>query len=161
MGTFTFQYFKDHGKGKLARVETSETRIPLNIFAEKGSDFDLAAGEVCEIQVCGVGSGFSFFDSEEAFKAKNGNFATMSMIPIGTFPSDENDANGEESCHILFSGMVLHSQFDPDAPEPNARLFVQTLDMMIIVGTNLDKPVEPLSIVSGVAWIYGDVKRKA
>ena len=158
MDEFTFRFFKAQEQGMMARVETSGSNVGLNVFAEAESDFDLTNGELCAIQVIGVGSDISFYATEKEFSEKNGNFSTTSLIPIGTFSPDD-----KESCHIWFSGILQDCSFLPNTPKeiPNAQLIVKTLDMTLTVATALDKPPEPHGIVSGVVWIYGNVKRKA
>ena len=84
MSEFTFCYFTDHEDGKMARVETAGSGIPVNIFIDNAADLsDLKKGP-CSIDVRGVGNGVRVFASEEAYRAAGGGMATVSMIPMGT-----------------------------------------------------------------------------
>ena len=159
---FIFKYFKDHEAGKLARLETSDMNVPVNLFAEENTDFDLQEDEPCTVQVFSVGSNLEVFADEAAYKEKETHFAPISMIPIGLFPPQEDTHDWEESCHILFSGKVLASHPIENAQpnRPNTELVVETLDMTLYIGTIMDQPAEPGNFVRGVVWIYGDIKRE-
>lgn len=55
MINFKFCYFVDYEDGKLAHLETCESEIPVNIYAEPDSDFDLQENDVCCVDIFGVG----------------------------------------------------------------------------------------------------------
>ena len=49
----------DYDNGKIAHMQTTvDLEIPVNIFADDGSDFALAEGTICDIEVWGYGIGF-------------------------------------------------------------------------------------------------------
>ena len=150
-----FRYYMDYRDSKIARMET-ESGIPLNIFADDGSDRTLSDGTECDLQVFGMGNGIRVFSSEEEYSAEETQFAPISMIPSGTFPSE----NGEESPHIIFSGKAANVEYDPNADQnqPNYCITIDTYDLSFCLFVKYEGQIEKGNIVSGEAWLYTDIK---
>ncbi len=160
MSKMQFCYFMDYEDGKMARMETAENEIPVNIFIDNAADYADAGEGPCEIQICGVGSDIEIYATEEEFEAAHPRLADISMIPAGTFSVNSDDENFEESPHILFSGRVLDVERNPEAEAdgPNCFILVETLEMEVSLYLRCDGPVEPGYIVYGVAWLFGDLQ---
>ena len=160
MSTLTFVCFMDYKDGKMARMETTEDmEIPVNIFIDNASEFeDLQRETPCSIDIYGVGSNIEVFPSEEAYEASGLQMAPISMIPMGTFPVND-DPDFMESPHILCSGMVTEVEnMPPSNPgDPNYCLTIETLEFEFHLYALLDKPVAAGYIIHGVAWLFGDI----
>ena len=161
MNEFVFRFFTECEDGLMARLETAESGIPVNVFAEDGTDFDLQEGESCTVELYGVGSQVDVYPSEEALDADGCRMAVPSMIPMGTFPPKDSEEDFEESAHIVFVGTVLEVDTDPEADEnhPNYCMTVETLEMTINLYLRHEGPIEVGSILHGVAWLFGPVTR--
>ena len=161
MNEFVFRYFADCEDGEMARLETAESGIPINIFAEDGTDFDLQDGECCKVELYGIGSQVDVYSTAEAMYATGSRMAVPSMIPMGTFPPKDTAEDFEESAHILFVGKVLAVNTDPEADEnqPNYCLTVETLEMTLQLYLRHEGLIEVGSILHGVAWLFGPVTR--
>ncbi len=161
MSKFVFRYFADCEDGQMARLETAESGIPVNIFAEDGTDFDLQDGECCKVELYGIGSQVDVYSTAEAMYAAGSKMTVPSMIPMGTFPPKDAGEPFEESAHILFVGTVLEVDTDPEANEnqPNYCLKVETLEMTLQLYLRHEGLIEVGSILHGVAWLFGPVTR--
>ncbi len=163
MSQFKFCYYQDHEDGKMARVETAgdeyESGIPVNIFIDNAEEhLDMEEG-LCSIEVCGVGSDFTVYPDEASYEAAGTNFASVSMIPMGTFAPPSEERGSGESPHIMYSGRVMEVERAPacQAPEPNIRIGIETLGLCFDLFTRYDGPVEPGNNISGVAWLFGNI----
>ena len=161
MTDFKFFYFTEYEDGKLAHLETCESEIPVNIYADPDSDFSLKENDICSVDIIGVGSEIKYYENEEEFVKADTGLDVLSMIPIGTFALDE-DENFEESPHIIFTGKIIAVDADHTAKsdEPNCFVTVETLDMTVTVVFNSDENISVGGILKGVAWLYGDILRK-
>ena len=161
MNEFVFRYFADCEDGQMARLETAGSGIPVNVFAEDGTDFDLQDGESCCVDLCGIGSQVDVYSTEEALDASGCRMAVPSMIPMGTFPPKGTEDDFEESAHILFVGKVLEVDTDPEANEnqPNYCLKVETLEMTLLLYLRYEGPIKTGCILHGVAWLFGPITR--
>ncbi len=162
MNEFVFRYFADCEDGEMARLETAEFGIPVNVFAEDGTDFDLLDGEACKAELFGVGSrDTEIYPNEVAFEKSGSNMAVPSMIPAGTFPANDEAEDFEESPWIIYVGTVKEVDTDPEANEnqPNYCLTVETLEMTLQLYLHYDGPIEPGYILHGTAWLFGPVTR--
>ena len=163
MSQFKFYYYMDCEDGKMARVETTEDlEIPVNIFIDNADESKAVKGDLCSIDVCGIGSNIEIFASEETYESVDSKLkmAIPSMIPIGTFPADPDDKMFEESPHILFTGRVVDVEWDSEAEsdEPNCCILVETLEFTFNLFLRYDAPIEKGYIVHGIAWLFGDMK---
>jgi hypothetical protein len=161
MSDFTFCRFTDYEDGKMARLETIESEIPLNLFAEPDSDFTIKENELCIVNIYGIGSNVKVYNDEETYKSSGSKMASVSMIPIGTFPINPDDEDFQESPHIMFTGKVTAVEFDSDAreDEPNYFVSVKTLEMDANIFLLYEGVIKVGEIISGIAWLYGDVKK--
>ena len=159
-----FDGYTDYEEGKLARVETMESEIPVNIHAEDDSDFEMESGEICTVDIYAVGNQISVYPSEEAYGKSDNYMAAISMIPMGTFPANPEDKNFKQSAHILYTGKVLsvekYSQ-QKDKNEPDYLLSIQTYEMEFQLYTYYDGLIENGYIIHGIAWLFGNILRAA
>ncbi len=161
--SFRFKAFLDYEDGRLARVETTgDFEVPMNISCEENTDLSLAEGDLCEAEVMGAGSNIVLYRDEEAFEKANPLFAMPSVIPAGVFPPDNNTDSFQQEPVILFSGTVRNviKNPDPQPDEPNYFLEVETLEMDLSLYILYDGDIEKGSIISGEAWIFGDIKKQ-
>ena len=164
MTKFTFFYFTDYEDGKMARLGTvGDWEIPVNIFIDNAAELEGITEGPCSVDVCGVGSDVEIFASEEEYRASGSGMDVLSMIPIGTFPADEEDKDFEESPHILFTGKVRAVEWNPAAEEeaPNGCLWVETLGLELKLYVRYEGAVEPGYLVHGVAWLFGDMVQES
>jgi len=140
-------------------METCETDIPVNIYAEPGSDFDMDEGDICTVDICGVCYDLEVFQDEDAYYATGTQFAAVSMIPLGVFSSEGNA--DEESAHIMFSGKVIETEKDPKAgpEEINYCLKAESLEMEINLFTCFDGEIKAGNVIHGTAWIFGEIHK--
>ena len=141
-------------------METCGSDIPVNIYAEPESDQDLAEGDICAADICGVCYDLEVYPDEDAYYASDTPFAAMSMVPVGVFsPGGSAD---EESAHIMFSGKVLEAEKDLKAGEGeiNYCLRTESLEMEINVFTHFDGEIKTGSIIHGTAWIFAEIHKE-
>ena len=175
-----FVRYVDGEEGKMAQMETLETRVPVNIHLEEGSDFDLEEDTLCSVDLSADRTDLSFYDDEEAFNNAKTGMAPQSMIPCGTF-SLHDDPDFQPSPFIFFAGKIPIMQYrekvrNPD--EPNFRFFVESFELNFWLYCNLpsdlkttDEEGDEVSkdkdnsvslqngmIAEGTAWLYGTVK---
>ncbi|MBQ5310733.1 MAG: hypothetical protein ILP19_01660 [Oscillospiraceae bacterium] len=155
-------YDEGREKGKLARLSTADSEIPVNIYAEPDSDFGLCDGDMCNIEIYGVASDLDVYTDEDAYLKAETNLAPVSMIPMGTFPLDDDD-DFAENPRIIFTGKVIYVENYPDADvsEPNYCVVVETLEMNVILICRYDQEINKDNIVYGVAWLYGTISSVA
>lgn len=177
-----FVRYVDGEEGKMAQMETLETRVPVNIHLEDDSDFDLKEGTLCKVYLSADGSDLSFYDDEDSFKNTGIGMASQSMIPAGTFSLEPNASDFQPSPFIIFAGKVPVFQFSEGAnnpDEPNFRFFVQSFELNFWLYYRLPSKFKELNaeeyevckkedgsginlqngmIVYGLAWLYGTVK---
>lgn len=111
--------------------------IPLNICIDNMHEVEIQPDEVQSITIHSISREIEVYPTEEMYEKSVGAWAPISLIPIGTFPADDEDEEWEASAHILFSGKVLEVDYNSDAePErPNYALLIETVDMMFILHT--------------------------
>ncbi len=160
---FRFRCFIDCEEGKIAQVETTgDMEVPMNILCDENTDFSLAGGDLCEIDVCGVANGVELFKNEDEYYATGSMFAVPSIIPSGSFPSDGNAESGPGQVPvIMFTGTIraVEKNPEPKPDEPGYRLEVETLEMSMSLYLNYDGELKEGSVISGEAWLFGDVVR--
>lgn len=160
---FRFREFLRDEDGRLVRLETVESAIPVNVFADDGSDFDLREGELCSAELIGDAYELKVYKDEAAFRASGTAFAPESMVPCGTFPPNDDVKDFRQSPRVVFSGSVVDAIADPAAAsdEPNCYVTVKTCEMTVTVVARYDGEISPGCVLRGVAWLYGDIRRKA
>jgi hypothetical protein len=159
---FIFNTFLEYEEGTIAQVGTTgDFEVPMNIFCEAGTDFDLKEGERCEAEVMGAGSGIEIFEDAEAYEKTGTMFGLPSLIPSGTFPAEGGAESFQQSPTIIFTGTVLDVVKNPDPGEddPNYCLEVETLEMTMSLYVRYDGEIKKGNVVNGEAWIFGDIKR--
>ena len=84
--------------------------------------------------------------------------AVQSMIPTGTFHPFSENSQPEPT--ILYSGIVKSVDIDKEAAEdrPNYLLEIETYGMTFSLYVRHEGEIQAGDIVSGSAWIYGDLK---
>ncbi len=160
MTRMKFNGYRDYENGKMAICETvGSDEIPVNIFIDNAEEYAGFENGLCLIDVCGVGSNYDVFPSEEAYLASEHKMAPISMIPMGTFPLHEEDEDFEPSPHILFSGKVLDVDWNEDAePEgANCCLLIETLGLTFHLYTRCGSDIAEGYYIHGVAWLFGRI----
>ena len=155
--------YMEYEEGQLARVETLESGIPVNIHAEDDSDFTLHEGENCEVDICAVGSHFELYRTEAEYKAAGKRMAAMSMIPSGTFPANPDDAGFRQSADIIYTGKILNvmkaQEETAEENGPNYCLEIQTYELRFYLYVWYDGTIECGSLISGTAWLFGTLRK--
>ena len=160
MNKFYFNGFEDYEDGKMARlITTGEYEIPINVFIDNANDYEDMGHGFCTIDVSAMGSSIEIYKDEEDYRSAGTCMDIISMIPVGTFPLDDDDEDFEESPHILFSGKVIEAEANPDADEdePDYCLCIETLGFEMNLFVKSDEEIENGNIVHGVAWLFGDI----
>ncbi len=163
MTKLNFLCFMDCEDGKIARVETTDGEnagIPVNIFIDNADKYENAQEGPCAIEIYGVGSDIQIFSSEEDYYKIEGNgMVPVSMIPMGTFPVNDQSEDFEQSPYILFSGKALDVKWDPSAKpnEVNCNIAVETFGFTFTLCLHYEGKVGVGNIVRGVAWLFGDM----
>ncbi len=160
MTKLRYLWQKEYEDSRLFRMETCGSDIPVNIYAEPGSDPDLKEGDICTADICGVCYDLEIYPDEDAYYASKTPFAAISMVPVGVFSSEGNA--DKESAHIIFSGKVFEAEKDPKAGEGeiNYCLRTESLEMEINVFTCFDGEIKTGSIIHGTAWIFAEIHKE-
>ena len=150
-----FYRFEDCEDGKMAILDSLDAPCPypVNVYIDNYAD----AAELVECDVVidmhGVCSDMKVYESEGEI-GDNG-MTPVSLIPIGTFPLNPDDS---PSPYVMFSGKVAYVEKNPDPQgELNCFLRIETYGMMISTYIHSDNEIRVGNIVSGVAWLYGDM----
>ena len=155
-----FYHFVNYEDGKLANLDLSEDEIPVNIFIDNAEELGDLPECDAEIDVYGVSGGVDVYKTEDEYYARGKNMAVQSMIPTGTFWVTDRTKQSRPEPTILYSGIVKSIDTDENAPEdrPNYLLEIETYGMTFSLYVRYDGEIQAGDIVSGSAWIYGDLK---
>ena len=154
-----FYRFWAYEDGKLANAELEEGGVPINIFVDNVEEYPDLPECDAEIEIFGASQELEVFETEEAYFAQGTNMAPQSLIPTGTFGmTGESKAYTPEPT-ILYSGIVRSVETREEAAEnrPNYLLEVETYGMTFSLYARFDGEIRVGDIVSGSAWIYGDL----
>lgn len=161
MTKLRFHEFGDCDDGKMAMMEIlDETEIPINACVDNYEDVSgMNEGDVCYMDVFGVGSDIEIYRSEEEFKRSGSTMAPKSLIPTGTFSVKPDDADFRPTPHILFAGMVREVEVNPDAEEDDANycLAIESYCLNFYLYLRYDGEIEVGDIAYGIAWLFGDL----
>ena len=158
---FKFVPYED---GYMAHMETmGDINIPVNVFADPGTDFCLHAGLACSFPLYGVANRrtVEVYPDAERYYLSGNRLLIPGMIPIGTF-SPEDDENFEQSPHILLTGTVtgVEKRNNESGSGPDYCVEVETLDMTVYVLLDFEGEIRPGDILHCVAWLFGVIVRK-
>ena len=155
-----FYHFVNYEDGKLANLDLSEDGIPVNIFIDNAEELGDLPECDAEIDVCGDSWGVDVYKTEDEYYAQGNNMAAQSMIPTGTFWVTDRTKQSRPEPTILYSGIVKSIDTDENAAEdrPNYLLEIETYGMTFSLYARYDGEIQAGDIVSGSAWIYGDLK---
>lgn len=160
MTKLIFHGLTEYEDGMMARVETTgDYKIPFNVYIDNSAELEDIHEGLCSINICGVGSGFQVFATEDEYEASDNKMALISMIPVGTFPLEGDDEQFEPSPHILFTGKVQNVEWNDIAgpDEPNCCVLIETLGLELELYMKYDEKIERGCIIHGVAWLFGDM----
>ena len=148
--------------GYEARMATTgETEVPLNVFAEKGTDFFLRWGSLCEFPVMGTASSrhIQVFSREEDYLRSDIRIACPGISPLGlAYPDGERREPAEEVPVVEFSGVVKHVEvLDPTSHSYPFLAEIETLGMTVNLFFDSDRVVRPGDLLHCGAWLYGDI----
>lgn len=158
MTDFTFEYFADYDNFKMARFDTGEYGIPVNVVIDNYADVEIREEQDCRVDLYGEANDVTFFHSEEEFLAAETGYAPEAMIPCGTFPVDKDDDTFEESPDIIFVGTVRKVEHLKDDEGANYALWIQTLGMDLTLYVQADIEIEEGNIAYGMAWLFGNIE---
>lgn len=146
----------------LARVNTLEDEVPLNISLKDGSDMDLMENESCSVHLWTNDYAIDIYSTEKEYDRQKTHMAPISMIPTGTFPANPDEKDFKQNASILFSGIVKEIERNPDPREgaPIWRLGIETYPFYFDLFYYEDEPVVKGNLVHGRAWLYGTLKRE-
>ena len=155
-----FYHFVNYEDGKLANLDLSEDEIPVNIFIDNAEELGDLPECDAEIDVYGISQGLDVFKTEDEYNAQSNHMAVQSMIPTGTFWVTDRTRQSRPEPTILYSGIVKSVETDEEAAEdrPNYLLEIETYGMTFSLYVRHDGEIQVGDIVSGRAWIYGDLK---
>lgn len=144
----------------LARIYLGDDEVPVNISLDEVSDMDLENGVDCSVEIWSNDYDVSIYPSEEEYEKSDTKMATISMIPMGTFPANPEQEGFRQNAMVLFTGIVREVEQNPTPEEgtPLLRLRIETYSFTFDLFYFEDAPVEPGFIVHGRAWLYGILK---
>ena len=150
--------------GYMAHMETTGgINIPVNVYADPGTDFFLHAGQRCSFPLRGIASvqTAEVYPDAERYYGAGHTLLIPGLIPTGTFSPKEDGGNFEQSPHVLLTGTVTGAERrSPDAgPGPDWLLEVETLDMTVYVYMDHEGEIVPGNILHCAAWLFGDIAR--
>ena len=157
-----FFKFSPYEDGYMAHMETvGGINVPVNVFADPGTDFFLHAGQFCSFPLYGVGnrSTVEVYRNREQYYGAGHRLLVPGMIPVGTFSPTE-DENFEQSPHILLTGTVTDTEKRGKENGPDYCLEVETLDMTVYVLLDYEGEIKPGFILHCAAWLFGDIAGK-
>lgn len=157
------RYAKD-SDGMMAHMETHETRVPINIHLEEGSDLNLKEGTLCKVDLNASAYMLNHYDNEQEFINAKNDMNSRSIIPWGISPLAPDDSSCSQSPLIIFSGKVTILQYRDDPNHENAinlRFFVESYELNFwLYWRNMPSTIwlHDGMCLQGVAWLYGTVK---
>jgi hypothetical protein len=154
-----FYRYIPYETGFMGNFDLSEYEIPINIFVDNAEDFPDLKECDAEMDIFGISQSFKLFKSEAEYEAAGTNMAVQSMIPSGTFSVLSEDKKFAPSPEIIYNGIVKSLEKDDDAQEnqPNYCLEIETYGMTFHLFVHIQEEVCVGDIVSGGAWLYGDI----
>ena len=160
MSKFFFYDYIDYEEGRMAHVCTTDmNEIPLNIHIDNDDEFPDLKDRECEINVAGVTGDIQVYPEAKAFYEAGTGFYEKSLIPVGTFSVPGNEDTFRPSADVIFTGQVLDVQWNPDSEpgEPNCCILIETLGFEFSLFLEYDGEIEKGYIVSGSAWLFGEI----
>ena len=153
-------YMELNEEETLARVYMSDDEVPVNISLDEESDMALETGVDCSVDLWSNEYEVSIYPSEEEYEKADTKMATISMIPMGTFPANNEWENFKQNAFVLFTGIVREVERNPEPEEgaPLWRLRIETYSFAFDLFYFEDEPFEPGFIVHGRVWLYGTLK---
>ncbi len=154
-----FYEFIPYEDGLMGNFDLLEEDVPINIFIDNADEFKDLSECDAEVEIYGVYQGLKVFKTEEEYNASGTHMAVESMIPTGTFAPKGKQDGFQQSPTILYNGIVKDVDKDEEAEEgrPNYCLTIQTYGMTFKLFARYDGQIEKGNIVSGNAWLYGDI----
>ena len=154
-----FYAYIPYEDGLMGNFDLSEYEIPINIFVDNAEDLPDLKECDAEMDIFGIAQGFKLFKSEAEYEAAGTNMAVQSMIPSGTFGVLSKDKKVTPAPEIIYNGIVNTVEKDEGASEnqPNYCLEIETYGMTFHLFVHTDEEVCVGDIISGGAWLYGDI----
>ena len=150
-------------QGHMAHMTTAgDAEIPVNVYADPGTDFFMPRGTACEFALQGIANSRSIevFSREEDYLRSDVRIACPGIIPVGTFATEDEERNGtfKEVPTVVFSGIVKNVEvLEPMQDRPAFFAEIQTLDLTINLYYDCDKAVRPGDLFFCEAWLWGDI----
>ena len=158
-----FYGFTDYEMGYMAHMTTAEdVEIPVNVYADPGTDFFMPWGTTCEFELQGIANERSIevFSREEDYLRSDIRSACPGLIPVGAFATEDEEKNGtfKEVPTVVFSGVVKKVEvLEPMQDRPAFFAEIRTLDLTINLYYDCDKAVRPGDLFFCEAWLWGDI----
>ena len=157
-----FGFYTKYGDNEtLARIYLPDgdqpNSVPLNFSLDSESDMDLEPYQLCTASFWSDDYEVTVYKSEEEFNEAQPNFASKSMIPMGTFASGDEGQNA----FIMFSGTVTEVLKNTEWTEgrPRMLLHIETYAMEFDLIYYEDDDIRPGCLLHGRAWLYGRLER--
>lgn len=145
------------------QVQTEDLPVPVNISLDEGSDMNLEEGDSCEAALWSNEYEVKIFSSDDEYRRAGTQMAPVSMIPIGTFPTNPDQEDFQQNAMIYFTGFAREVERNPEPEEgaPVWRIRVETYGLTFDLFYFEDEPVAPGYLVHGRTWLYGALHRTA
>lgn len=150
--------------GYLARMTTAgEIEVPVNVYADPGTDFLMPWGTACEFALNGLANARSLevFSRKEDYLRSDIRIACPGLIPVGAFATEEEEREGtfRETPTAVFSGVVKKVEvLEPEPYRPAFLAEVETVGLTVNLYYDSDRAVRPGDLLFCEAWLFGQIK---
>ena len=161
-----FHGFAPYEGGRLARMATAgELEIPVNVYADPGTDLMMPLGTACEFALYGITSESSIqiFHRMTDYLRSDIPVGCPGMMPAGAVPTEEQEGEGTfaQTPVVLFSGIVQSVEvLGPQPGRPPFLAEIRTLGMTVNLYYDCDRAVRPGDLFFCDAWLFGVIRRE-
>lgn len=153
-----FEVNKIDGYGQFIKAELIEEDVPVNIVAfEEDHIEDIVPGKY-KMELCTSSKDYTIAKTHKELKAHLEGFdlAEMAMIPVGTFPVNE-DPDFEETSEIIFTGIITDVIKTNDADNDEGDYYivqVETYGMTLSLFIKSNAPINVGNHVGGLGVLF-------
>ena len=150
----------------MAHMTTAgDVEIPVNVYADPGTDFFMPRGTACEFALQGIANSRSIevFSRKEDYLRSDVRIACPGLIPVGAFATEEEERKGtfREVPTAVFSGVVKSVEvLEPETARPAFFAEIQTLDLTVNLYYDCDRAVRPGDLFFCEALLWGDIVKE-
>lgn len=157
-----FKSFFNHEDERMAHlgVFTDDgLEIPVNISVGDATGQNLEEDSIYQASLWSDEYKISIYADKEERAAAGEGMGAVSLIPIGTFPADHDWDNFVPTGLVLFSGNVTDVRLNEETGEDEPTCFVdiQSYGFSFTLHYYGDEMIEEGYIITGTAWLYGDL----